>query len=395
MKNFFFLAVIAMLVHPGIDAQENFLTAQKSLDTSIPIEGYYSAIDISNDLLYALAGDTVYIIDIANGTVSDKMSVSDQSYSGFPAFLTVDQVSMDIWVGYTTTGNVDDRIYKYASELEEWSHVATFPSNFDLALRNGIAFVAGLNSSNFEDPNGIWLLDESGDNEHRMLIAAGGYSAGLDIDIEGNLYYATSFFSDNSLLKWSTSDITVAIEDTQDTLKIEDAEVLASLPAGAYDIDLDVANNIAFNCNNFVVNFIGMWDGEFGYDTLATSDQYLTHLATLGDLSVKNPANKVFALAYGSVLSEVHYEIPSSVTVSFLTDEITVYPNPVQDNFRIETENMDQAYLILSDMSGRSVLKQEYSNSGESVDVSFLIPGNYVMTYVSKGLVHKAVIQKK
>ncbi len=395
MNKFCMMALMAMLVHSGLNAQENFLTAHKSLNSTVPIQGYYGAMDVNNDLMYALGGDTVYTIEIGTSTVLNKMRVTDQAYSGFAAFLTFDKQSNDIWVGYTTSGNTDDRIYKYDNELEEWSHVATFPSNFDLALRNGTAFVAGLNSSNFEDPNGIWLLDESGENEHRMLIAAGGYSAGLDIDSEGNLYYATSFFSDNSLLKWSNANITDAIKDNQDTLKIEEAEVLASLPAGAYDIDLDVTNNIAFNCNNFVENFIGVWDGEFGYDTLATSVQYLTHLTTLGNLSVKNPANKVFALAYGSVLSEVHYEIPSSVAASVLKNEITVYPNPVQDDFRIETENTAQGYLILTDMSGRNVLKQEYTNTNELVDVSFLVPGNYVMTYMIKGLVHKAVIQKK
>jgi len=395
MRKFFILAVMVIFVYPGIDAQENFLTAHKSLSTTVPIQGFYGAMDVINDLMYALDGDTVYTIDIENATVLNKMRVTDQDYSGFAAFLTINQQNHDIWVGYTTIGNTDDRIYKYDSDQEIWSHKATFPSNFDLAFRDGKALVSGLNSTNFEDPNGIWLLDESGANEHRMLVKIAGYSAGLDIDKEGNVFYATSMNSNNSLLKWSSSELDAVLESENDTLKIEAAEVLATLPAGAYDLDLDTTNNIIFNCNNFVENFIGIWDGGSAYDTLATSDQYITRITARGDLSVKIPGNQVFALAYGYYISEVHFEISSSLALANINNEIKVYPNPVQDDFRITSENTNKAYLILTDMNGRSILKQEYLNSNESVDVSFLVPGNYILTFMNNGLVHKTIIQKK
>jgi len=389
------VAIIALFVHPGIDAQENFLTAHKSLDSSVPIEGFYGAIDIHDDLMYALGGDTVYTIDIETSAVINKMSVSKNSYTVFEAFLSFDKVSKNIWVGYTTTGNADDRIYKYDNDLETWTHVATFPSNFDLGLRDGKAFVCGLNSTNFTDPNGIWLLDESGANEHRMLFKIGGYSAGLDIDKDGNLFYATSLISENALLKWKDTDIDAVIDSANDTLRIEDAEVLANLPAGAYDLDLDTASNIVFNCNNFVENFIGIWDGGSGYDTLATSDQYIARLATRGDLSVKTPGDQVFAMAYGYYISEVHYKISSSDASQISKDHFTIYPNPVMNEFRIDMENTGNTSLILRDINGRMVMNKEYRNSNESVDVSSLVPGNYILTLINNGTVYQSLIQKK
>lgn len=328
MKRIFVLAALAILMHPGIDAQENFLTASDSLNTSLPIDGSYSAIEVIRDSMYAIGGTTIYIMDLENDFTVDHSTLPDESYSGFPSFITLSPDEESLWVGFTTSDNSDDRIYQVDRFDKTWEHIATMPANFDLAFWKGQALLTGLNSISWSDPSGIWLLDESGDDEHRLIIATGGYSAGLDTDEEGNVYYATSYFSENALLKWHEADVSATIESLKDTLKVEAATVLASLPAGAYDLDLDAAENIVFNCNNFVLNFIGAIKGST-YDTLATTDLFLTRLAARGDILNLESENQVYAQAYGAQIAEVHHDIQPLISDP-ITD-LSIYTNETED----------------------------------------------------------------
>ncbi len=399
MKKISFVVLMTLLVNPGIDAQESFLTPSDGLTTSIPFEGIYSALEISNNTLYALEADTVYFIDLISGSTLKKLGLPDQSYKGFPSFITISPNATDVWVGYTTGDNSDDRIYYINTTDNIWNHVATFPANFDLAFWKGQAIVTGLNSSSWSDPTGIWLLDDSGQDKHRLLIALDGYSAGLDIDNAGNVYYASSYFSDNALLKWNTDDITAVMESTNDTLKAESATVLTNLPAGSYDIDLDRTGNIVFSCNKYVEDhfesFIGMWDENDSYDTLATTDLFLTHLSTWGNISLKDPGNEVYAMAYGTEIAEVHFDIPQALISVRISEAITVYPNPAVDYIKIKGKNLSKGLVTITDLNGRTVLKQEHLNSDEAINVTSLVPGNYVLTYRTNKHIYKALILKK
>ncbi len=368
MKRFFLLAVLAVLLHPGIDAQVNFLTASDSLNTSSPIEGTYSAFEVIRDTMYAIEGNTIYILDLKEGHTIEYSTLPDEAYTGFPSFITISPNQMNLWVGFTTSDNSDDRIYNLDMFEKTWMHIATMPANFDLAYWNDRVLVSGLNSMSWSDPNGIWLLDESGNNEHRLLIVTGGYSSGLDTDGEGNVYYASSYFSDNVLLKWNATDIASTIESSQDTLKTEAATVLSTLPAGAYDIDLDIAGNIIFNCNNFVQNFIGVSNGS-SYDTLATTDLFLTKLSARGNVQNTRATDQVYVQAYGTEIAEIHRDVPPVVSapipdLTIMTDESEGYAFNLFDVFHddddhdsifsfalLENSNPDVVYCALDEHS--------------------------------------------
>lgn len=97
MKKISFVVLMTLLVSPGIDAQENYLSVGDTLKTTIPIEGFYDAIDISNDgIMYALAGDTVFLTNLASGLRVDTLVVTDQTYSGYPTFITLDPGNNDV-----------------------------------------------------------------------------------------------------------------------------------------------------------------------------------------------------------------------------------------------------------------------------------------------------------
>lgn len=394
------MAVLAILMHPGIDAQESFLVVGDSLTTTIPFQGIYDAIDIGkDDMLYAVSGDTVYTINLENSQVQDRISVTNQSYSGFPAFLTLDPLNKDLWVGYTTYDNADDRIYKYDAGLKEWIHIATFPGNFDLALRNGQALISGLNSSSWEDPPGIWLLDDTGNDHHRLIIETGGYSAGLDIDSDGNVYYASSFFSDNALLKWDNSDVSAVIENPEDTLETMAATILSKLPAGSYDIDLDKQENILFTCNKYGVDiiesFIGIWDRDQNYDTIAISDLSLSHLSVRGNALLKDSGNQVFTMSYGTNIAEVHYDLTQTVYPPVSIESISVYPNPATGYIKICAEDLNNGVVSILDMNGRTILRQVYKHAYNAIDISSLAAGNYLLILRNDDLLYRTMIQKR
>ena len=378
MKKFFFFVLMALLWNPGIDAQQSFLMTPDTLNTSIVSQGVYSAIEVSNNIMFAVEGDTVYSIDIESGDILQKLSKPDQDYVAFPSFITIDPNGFDLWVGYTTGDNSDDRIYSIDIKDNEWQHMATLAGNFDLAFWNGQPFVSGLNSTNWANPNGIWQLDLTGANEHRLIITTGGYSAGLDIDNEGNVYYGTNIFGENALLKWSETDIASTVNSDDDTLKTGDALVLANLSAGVYDIDLDEAGNLVFNCNNFVENtvesVIGVWDGANGYDTLAISDQFLTRLSTRGDVTINSPDNHVFALAYGTYIAEIHFDIPPVIDHPFIDFTITLGETEateinLYDVFH-DDDDHDSIFLFsISQNSNSALLSSEIDSNMLVLDV--------------------------
>ncbi|HHU57935.1 MAG TPA: hypothetical protein GXZ39_06540, partial [Bacteroidales bacterium] len=153
----------------------------------------FSAFDLKDNTLYGNAGNTIVALDLLSGElISETDKPAD--YAGWPSFLNVDPSHDFLWAGYTNNGNTDDRIYKIDLTTGEWLHVASSSGNFDLAYRQGQALFTGLNSSNWEDPTSVFILDESGNNQHQKLIEVGGSSAGLATDAEGNVYYGTYFF---------------------------------------------------------------------------------------------------------------------------------------------------------------------------------------------------------
>jgi hypothetical protein len=63
-----------------------------------------------------------------------------------------------------------------------WDHKANMPANWDLEFWNDSLLVSGLNSADYQTPNAIFLLDTSGQDQHRKIVETGGNSAGLAVD---------------------------------------------------------------------------------------------------------------------------------------------------------------------------------------------------------------------
>ncbi len=275
-------------------AQSNIITPQggfqaRDVFTHLAPKGmdawgdYFAAYDSDNLKVYNRFTEEV-VYHLGNQT----------HYTGdfYNSFVTFEPDGDALWVGYTVGGNVDDRIYRVALADATWTYKATLPANFDLAFHGGTPYVSGLNSGEFGGDNNIWQLDISGNDHHTLVAEVGGFAAGLAFDAEGNAYYATSFGTDNALVRFSAQQV------AEGGKTFADAEVLASMPHPGTAVHVDSAGNVLLTYNNAyfdVSDFnyyqlsstLALWDGEAGLTVVgdAGEDHWYTFVKSVGDVT--------------------------------------------------------------------------------------------------------------
>jgi hypothetical protein len=240
-----------------------------------PAYDNFQAVDLQDSLLYGMDGDTIHCFHLGSGEPVRKYG-KPADYVSFPSFISVSPDGKELWAGFTVIGNADDRIYRVEVESGDWHLEASLGGNIDLVWWNDSILVSGMNSTSWDAPGSIFVLDTSGQNTHRKIIETGGYAAGLAVDTLGNLYYGTSYPMDpNVLLRWDSTTISSILADAgTDTLRPGDATILSDLTAGTYDSHIDAGGNLLFNLNLYGADkVIARWDGTEGngynYDTLA------------------------------------------------------------------------------------------------------------------------------
>ena len=273
-------------------------------------------------------------------------------------------------------------------ESGEWKHRATFPGNWDLVFWNDSILVSGLNSSSWDAPSAIFVLDTTGNNAHRRIIEPGGYSAGLGIDDQGNLYYGTSYAMDpNALYRWHVDTLRKVIEEPQEAvLQISHGEKLTDLPAGVYDCEVDQGGHVLFNMNLDVgIQALCKWNGVWGdgqhIDTLATAAgewDWLGNLKSLGNIGLTEPGNMVVTYSFGQPLAAITHistvGMPEAHVPAF-----SVYPNPGRGIFTISSDHPGSMNIQVFTLQGSPVYKVQGVVSGAEIDISNLEPGSYVL----------------
>ncbi len=231
-------------------------------------------------------------------------------------FITPDPSFQSLWVGFVITGNTDDRIYQV--DLEgNWVYRATLTGNRDLEFHNGNAYVSanpGADQSPFGPWNKIYQLDTSGSNDHDVIADLVGYSVGLGIDSDGNIYCGTYNLdndgdglgpADNKMYRFTNAQIASAIGPG--SIPLAEAEMLFEITGGPYDVDIDDADHLVFDRKvNSSTSMATVWledAGENGEDVLvdiasgAGSYPWLTMLDVEGN--ILSPTGMLFATGYG------------------------------------------------------------------------------------------------
>jgi len=403
-KFYLTLTTLSLLAMPVFG--QTSLTPEYGYDvvTWLPDYPTIGAFDITDTLFYLSDGDTIHLLDINSGAELKKFGEpEDYSAGNYVSFLTVSPDGTSLWTGYTTDGNLDDRIYSIDVESGEWELQATFPGNMDLVFWKDSILVSGLNSSSWDAPAAIFVLDTSGANQHRRIIEPGGYSAGLALDQEGNLYYGTSWPVDsNALYRWDHSKLEPVIEiPGKIVLHVADGEKLTDLPAGAYDCEVDEGGNVLFNMNLYGGTMVvGMWNGTPGdgnnLDTLATATgdwDWLGILKSKGDITVAEPGNMVVTYSFGQPLAMLTRKNTVGVGSAF-KPEISVYPNPSSGIFSIHATDMEQMGVKVYTLHGSLIYEKVNFVPGEMIDITHQPHGSYIIRVTSGREIIGKMIQK-
>ena len=262
-------------------------------------------------------GSGLEIVDPTTGSVQWSLGQPDSyfdSYSDFynneqhinvwASFLKPDPNEDAFWVGFTMLGDTDDRIYRVDFD-GNWTHMTTLTGNDDLEFHGNDAFASanpGASQSPFQPETGIYLLDSSGttptdETAHQLVAEVGGYSSGLGVDSQGNIYYGTynTDSGSNEMLRFAVEDINETLS-TSTPLTLADAETLFDLTLGASDVDVDAADHVIFNGNDAdgnVPGYIASWSEDTQTtETIATTSSddayWLTLFATKGNMTGAN-----------------------------------------------------------------------------------------------------------
>lgn len=231
------------------------------------------------------------------GKPADGYMVPDgNGFVPWVSFVEVEPGKEAIWVGFTTMGNTDDRIYRFDLSEETWAHKATMAGNFDLEFYGGVPYVSGLNEPGWTAPNSIWKLDVSGANEHDRVIEIGGNSAGFAVsESEGFFYvnYSTTA-GESSLWRWDAAAVEAAIGEGR--LTKAEGTLLCELTGGGYDTEVDAEGNIVFSSNTSGEGRLFVWPktnspGQTPAEIASmTGEIWLSFLVVSGDITAEGTA---------------------------------------------------------------------------------------------------------
>lgn len=388
-KNFF--TTILLVVSGFTMCAQSILNPSDGYFTETILSSYsnLSTFDFHDDNLLACDGSSVYRFDFATEELIDTYHLPDYA-GGYGSFLKVASDGETMWLGFTGGPNGDE-IFSYHFATETWSEGIGFTSNLDMEMIGENVLVSGLNSSNWADVNGIFLVDVSGDDNHRKIIETGGYSAGLGVDSQGNVYYATSGGDVNRLYRWDSDIVADVIADsTSEMLTVDDAVVLSDLPTGAYDCNVDDGGNVFFDYNDYTSGekYLAMWNGTEGegenFDILAmTKDEYVfyTVINSNGNFQNGGRENSLIVGSYGYPLAILYKE------ADYMSDNygmtVGLYPNPTNDVVYLETDSHIESVDIYN-MMGQKVETMRLDAS-LSINMSSYTTGVYAISFEVEG----------
>ena len=403
-KILFLLAPLYLVMLPASGQTTIIPREGFKVETWLPKYPGVGAFDFSDTLFYLSEGDTVRILDILSEVELNKFGFPDDyAFTSYISFLTVSPDGSSVWSGYTSDGNLDDRIYSLDLESGLWELQAMFPGNMDLVFWKDSILVSGLNSPSWDAPASIFVLDTSGADQHRKIIEIGGYSAGMASDRYGNLYYGTSYATDpNALYRWDNAVVQPVIEiPGKVILNTTHGEKLTDLPAGAYDCEVDEGGNVLFNMNLYGGTMVvGMWNGISGdgnnIDTLATATgewDWLGILKSRGNMAIAGPSNMVVTYSFGQPLALITRV--STVGVGMDPEhQWGVFPNPSAGQYTISYEGTGSMEVRVYNMQGALVYEEQDYNHGAVIDITGHPAGTYIFRVTVGKKVSGRLIQK-
>jgi len=208
-------------------------------------------------------------------------------------------------------------------------------------------------------------------------------------DANGNLIQYISYDWDsnnNSWLGYEKIDYAYNPSENMNTeTKYEwsqDAWVSTTKYESYYDSEGNETREVSYNWDDVAKQWILYRMDEYIYNSFGAWSQYISY-----DWDIYN---EKWLVAYES---NYYYSLHDVTNVAVLKDELTVYPNPVMDGFRVSGLN-EMSNLTLFDMNGKELLSKEINNN-EYVSVSSLPKGIYFIRLIySNAIVERKLVKR-
>lgn len=295
----------------AVSGQSEYLTAAPGYGCAdlLPDENLFSAFAVDDSRLAGIDSDGVRLFDLATQAPTAEFPLpGGDSYFGFPGFLEFDPAGDALWVGFTVSGNSDDRIYKLDLQSGAYTQVATMGGNMDIDFHPvaGV-LVAGLNSASWDAPNSVFRLDVA-TGTLKKVIELGGMSTGFAVEeATGDVVAGTT---EGGIYRWSSASVEQAAADpSAPHLTLEQGEKLTDLPSGTMLSDIAAAGGRVYFNHNGNGGTLCVWDGTpaagANFEVMATAvdeSDWLTNL--------KATADALYTLAYACPVAKVWPEPP-------------------------------------------------------------------------------------
>ncbi len=253
---------------------------------------------LADGRIVAQVGKSVNLYAADGAYVRTLTSWSSDSDGGWGSFVRLDPAGTTVWFGKTVSGNTNDRIrtIPLSADNGTYTNVAVFASNFDLEFAQIAGqfkpIVSGTNSTDWNDPNCVWLLDTSGADNHDKLVELAGNSAGIAFDSGGSLWCGTLYESADYLYQIASTKWQGGIGAGNLTLADLIGDEVTSVDGTFYDIAVDDSDNVIFTLNNnsnWDSTICALENGQMSYDVLGTGTKvsyynWFTQVAGAGDV---------------------------------------------------------------------------------------------------------------
>jgi hypothetical protein len=156
------------------------------------------------------------------------------------------------------------------------------------------------------------------------VVDVGGFSAGLDCDGDGNLYFGTyasgAVGGGEAILKLTAAQLAGGV-----ALMPADAEIVVELPSGqgAAGVAVDAAGNVVFAMNGGRSELAVVYAGKDytgaaeGFDVLAGGKTWLSHVEAVGDVRLYDTAWPNNAAMVNGFYQPISY-VPEPTTMGLL-----------------------------------------------------------------------------
>jgi PKD repeat protein len=222
------------------------------------------------------------------------------------------------------------------------------------------------------------------DNSHPSL--AGSYAAACS-------FYTTILRKDPTLTTYNPGITPNVAQTIQNAVKTVVFDSLSMWYIGERNLETDFSysdnsgfSNLTQNTNNTTTYHWDFGNGDYSTDVTPTYSYDSSGVYTVTLIATDE---------CGQESVKVREITASEVNVVVYESDILIYPNPVNNILYIENQHIEQSFVTsIFDITGKKVYENRTASNEETIDISYLNSGIYIIKMEEKGKINYSKIIK-